>query len=130
MKQPHPDQPLVSDELGVLRFKENKLVSAFVDQSMNRGLGLNWAATQDFSAEDRMQLAQLIGYSLHGYGTLSYVTDESFAKVQASIPPSVLDDIALILADPGTQKQIAMREKARQRLFALVIRTPKPTEPA
>ncbi len=34
-------------------------------------------AMMNFKDEDRMQLAQLVGYSVSGYGSLDYVTERS-----------------------------------------------------
>ena len=82
MSRAHPIQPLVMVD-GVLRFQENKAVSAVLAFAAARGFGLNELACGDFSAEDHMQLAQLIGYSLSGYGSLSYVTDESYGTAAA-----------------------------------------------
>ena len=75
----HPIQPLVEDDEGVLRFKINRIVRDLLDFAQPRGFGLNEMAARDYSDEDRQQLAQLIGYSLCGYGELSsYVDDEAF----------------------------------------------------
>ncbi|MGJ7497506.1 hypothetical protein ACSFA8_20860 [Variovorax sp. RT4R15] len=82
-----PMQPLVVDSDGVLRFKENRIVWAILEHSRKHGYGLNEIATGDFTADERMQVAQLIGYSLDGYGTLSYVTDESYERAVAASPP-------------------------------------------
>jgi hypothetical protein len=81
-----PMQPLVVDSRGTLRFKENTLVRKLLDFGTEHGYGLNQMAVEDFTPEDRMQLAQLIGYSLSGYGTLSYVTDESYDRAIAASP--------------------------------------------
>jgi hypothetical protein len=44
---------------------------------------MNTLATMTFSDDDRRQFAQLIGYSLSGYGELrSYVDDEAYATAQ------------------------------------------------
>lgn len=72
-----PMQPVVLAAGGVIRFKENRIVSAFLDNSRRHGYGLNEAARDDYTPEERMQVAQLIGYSVSGYGSLSFVTDES-----------------------------------------------------
>lgn len=79
-----PMQPLVIDAHGTLRFKENPIVRKLLDYATVHGYGLNEMALEHFDAEDRMQLAQLIGYSLSGYGTLSYVTDESYERAAAA----------------------------------------------
>ena len=75
----HPIQPLLKDAQGVLRFKANAIVRDLLDYASNRGLGLNEIAGRSYSREDRQQLAQLIGYSLSGYGELqSYVDDAAY----------------------------------------------------
>ncbi|MDN8612752.1 hypothetical protein [Variovorax ginsengisoli] len=82
--QAQPMHPLVTDEHGVLRFKENRIVSALLEHSRKHGYGLNETARGVFTPEEHMQVAQLIGYSLDGYGTLSYVTDESYGRAAES----------------------------------------------
>lgn len=81
-----PMQPLVIDGHGTLRFKENPIVRRLLDYATERGYGLNEIAMEQFDTEDQMQLAQLIGYSLSGYGTLSYVTDDSYERAAAAAP--------------------------------------------
>lgn len=76
----HPIQPLETDEHGVLRFKANAIVRYLLDHG---GIDLNKIATIDFPADDREQFAQLIGYSLSGFGDLSYVSDETYAAAEA-----------------------------------------------
>jgi hypothetical protein len=71
----HPLQPIVLDEHGTPRFKANAIVRYLLD---NGGIDLNRLAVLPFDAEDREQLAQLIGYSIGGYAELSYVSDRSY----------------------------------------------------
>lgn len=90
-----PMQPVVMVD-GVARFKENRIVGRLLENSRQHGYGLNEAAMGDYTDEERMQLAQLIGYSVSGYGSLSYVTDESYEAAAAlaarvAPPPSPLD---------------------------------------
>ena len=73
----HPIQPLTSDAHGVLRFKANAIVQHLIDSHPT--CDMNVLARMDFTAEDRQQFAQLIGYSLSGYSDLrSYVDDEAY----------------------------------------------------
>jgi len=70
----HPMQPIYIDEHGTARFKPNKIIEWLFGQGL---LDLNKIAiaAQDkpgFSKGDRMQLAQLLGYSVSGFGDLSY----------------------------------------------------------
>jgi hypothetical protein len=75
----HPTQPLAADDGGIVRFKENQIVRKLLDRS-REGLktDLNDIACMEFPQEDRQQFAQLIGYSLSGYGELSYVDDAAY----------------------------------------------------
>lgn len=72
-----PDQPLVFDEHGVLRFKSNSIVNALLKAAQDgRKMDLNTIATMDFPLEDRIQFAQLTGYSACGLCDLSYAQNE------------------------------------------------------
>jgi hypothetical protein len=73
----HPDQPLIQDENHVTRFKKNRIVEYLLD---NGPFDMNKLAMLEFDDEDRQQFAQLIGYSLGGYGDLSYVSDEAYER--------------------------------------------------
>jgi hypothetical protein len=73
----HPIQPVTIDPHGIVRFKENKIVSHLLEFGSARGCSLNELVRMGFSQEDHMQLAQLIGYSVSGYGDLSYASPES-----------------------------------------------------
>lgn len=70
----NPVQPIVEVN-GTLRFKENAIVNTLYEFSKGKGMGLNEIACMKFSDDDRRQFAQLIGYSLCGYGELGYVRD-------------------------------------------------------
>jgi len=72
----HPVQPLVKVE-GTIRFKKNAIVQYLLDSGT---IDMNKLAVLPFSVEDRVQFAQLIGYSLAGFGELSYVSDKDYKK--------------------------------------------------
>jgi hypothetical protein len=72
-----PMQPIVKTASGVIRFAENRIVSALLDFAGPRGMDMNAIARMLFTEEERMQFAQLIGYSVSGYGSLSYASEES-----------------------------------------------------
>jgi len=78
-----PMQPIVWSGDGVIRFKENRIVNAILERSSRAGYDLNAIARDEYTPEDRMQLAQLTGYSISGYGTLSYASPESAEKADA-----------------------------------------------
>jgi hypothetical protein len=67
----HPMQPILLDDNGTPRFMRNAIVEHLAQDKLNE------LAKMGFCSEDRMQLAQLIGYSVSGYGELSYVCSES-----------------------------------------------------
>jgi hypothetical protein len=79
-------QPLYIAGDGRIRFKANAIVRHLLTSAGKVGVDLNSIAMDDFSDDDRMQLAQLIGYSLGGYGELSYVSDESYNAAVAAAP--------------------------------------------
>lgn len=75
----HPIQPLMTDTLGVVRFKPNGIVDALLDFAKGYGYDLNAiVADPDFSREDLVQFYQLIGYSLSGYGDLNAVSNTDY----------------------------------------------------
>ena len=73
-KQKHPIQPLIVDHNNVIRFKANEIVLKL----LNDGPFTMNDLYIGFSDEDKMQFAQLIGYSLNGFGTLSYTDNETY----------------------------------------------------
>lgn len=88
----HPMQPLVRDKQGVIRFQENKIVRFLLDAGP---FDLNQLGLMQFDDDDRMQLAQLIGYSVSGFGELDYAADEVVKaaddladKLDAQTPPN------------------------------------------
>lgn len=78
----HPMQPIVVDDDGVARFKANAIVCFLLDQG---GFDMNDLARRFFSDEDREQFAQLIGYSVSGFGDLSYASRESIIEADAAV---------------------------------------------
>jgi hypothetical protein len=104
----NPIQPLAKDNQGVLRFKKNAIVEYLLD---NGGMDLNHLAGLDFSKDDRQQFAQLIGYSLSGYGELSYVDDEAYTAAQIMAEQGISEDAAKIQYLEG--ELIALRSALR-----------------
>lgn len=77
-----PMQPIELDDQGVARFRRNKIIDWLYRQGK---IDLNEIATKQFPAEDQMQFAQLIGYSVSGYGDLSYASRKSIAKADRKV---------------------------------------------
>jgi hypothetical protein len=65
----NPIQPL-GEVNGVMRFKANAIVRHLLDT--HQTCDMNTLARMTFSDDDRQQFAQLIGYSVSGFGDLSY----------------------------------------------------------
>ena len=97
----HPTQPVVRDPNGVLRFKPNAIIQHLLEVARKAGCGLNELALLEFSQEDRQQFAQLIGYSLSGYGDLSCVDGESYRFVEAMVEKGISEQEAKIAVLTG-----------------------------
>jgi hypothetical protein len=113
----NPIQPLEKDNNGVLRFKGNKIVEHLLD---NGGITLNDLARMDFNKDDWRQFAQLIGYSLSGYGELSYVDDETYTTAEIMTEQGISESNARIQYLEG--ELIALRSALRNpmaRLFGV-----------
>ena len=76
---PQPIQELYHDPAGTVRFRENRIVEDLLNFATPRGMGMNEIFLRDYQSADRVQFAQLIGYSLDGFAELcSYVSDEDY----------------------------------------------------
>lgn len=74
-------QPVVVDSAGVVRFLPNKIIQWLFDTGK---MNLNEIArNQEFHERDHMQIAQLLGYSVSGYGDLSYASEDSVITADA-----------------------------------------------
>jgi hypothetical protein len=76
----HPIQEVYLDEHKRARFRENKIVKFLLEAGP---FDMNQLACMPFSKEDREQFAQLIGYSVTGFGELSYVSDEAYNEAES-----------------------------------------------
>lgn len=79
-----PMQPVWRDNDGVIRFKPNGIVQYLLDFG---GIDMNLIAIMHkrdgtFTDEEMSQFAQLIGYSVSGFGDLDYVTDEQYKAAE------------------------------------------------
>ncbi len=73
----HPMQAIVQNDGDRRRFVQNDIVRFLLDEGPH---DMHSLAGLTFSDEDREQFAQLIGYSISGFGELSYVSDEAYYK--------------------------------------------------
>ena len=79
----HPIQPLGLDEMGTIRFKSNKIVTILLKEGpFDMNQIAMWASEGRVSKDDQRQFAQLIGYSLTGFGDLSYMDDETYETAE------------------------------------------------
>lgn len=76
-KAHHPMQPLEVDNEGVIRFKRNAIIDRLFNE---RIISLNTIAMWDVPTEDREQFWQLLGYSVSGYGDLSFVRKKTIQE--------------------------------------------------
>ena len=74
-------QPIIIDQQGIVRFKENKIVSYLLAQS---DIDMNDLTRLEFIDEDREQFAQLIGYSVCGFFDLSYASEETIETAETA----------------------------------------------
>lgn len=105
----HPIQPLYTDDHGVLRFKANAIVRYLLDFG---GIDMNKLAVLPFSDEDRIQFAQLIGYSLGGFGDLSYVNSDAYGMARLMATTGQTEEQARITYLEGEMRELrtALRE--------------------
>jgi len=80
----NPMQPIIKDKDGVTRFKGNTCVRKLLDYATERGYSLNEISRdKDITHDDYVQLMQLIGYSLGGFGDLSCVDNDTYNTAEA-----------------------------------------------
>jgi len=110
----NPIQPLSNDAHGVLRFKPNAIVQHLLDT--HSSCDMNTLRAMNFTNDDRQQFAQLIGYSLSGYGDLrSYVDDESY---------SVAVHVADSIDERDARITVLEKKLADLRAFVITLREP------
>ena len=99
-EQKHPRQPIGWDDHGVIRFKKNAIVDWMLEMG-RRGMKFDLndivmlCHNKQFDFSDLVQLDQLVGYSVSGFGDLSYVPEEEVAAC---------DEIAMKLAESAKHK--------------------------
>ena len=80
-------QPIEIDASGTARFRKNEIVRFLLDQGP---FTMTTLACKQFSKSDQAQFAQLIGYSVSGFGDLSYALQDQVIqadKEAAKIKP-------------------------------------------
>jgi hypothetical protein len=100
----HPMQPVARDAHGVVRFKPNAIVQHLLDHG---GFDMNSLAMLPFSDEDHTQFAQLIGYSVSGFGDLDYVPRDVVAAADAAVcalREAVAETDQRVTPDPPTDR--------------------------
>jgi hypothetical protein len=74
-------QPLVIDDQGCIRFKGNAIVERLFREQL---INLNAISGWDVPIEDKEQFWQLLGFSVSGYGDVSFVRDSTYNKADAA----------------------------------------------
>lgn len=75
-------QPIILDKHKTARFKANAIIEYLFE---TRKLDLNEIACMPFKVEDREQIAQLLGYSVSGFGDLSYARKSTIEKADDQV---------------------------------------------
>jgi uncharacterized alpha/beta hydrolase family protein len=82
----YPMQPIKLDRHGRARFEANPIIEMLQAEGI---IDLNcvaiWCIENNIDNKYQEQLAQLIGYSVDGYGTLSYVSDQSYERATVEL---------------------------------------------
>jgi len=86
----YPIQPIVKDLSGVWIFKVNRIVRMLLDT--HPAMDMNTIGSIPFTDDERQQFAQLLGYSLNGYGELPYVDDNAYNRAMALVMALVEND--------------------------------------
>lgn len=84
-RQEQPMQPIAFTKDGVIRFRKNMVLCFLLEEAREgRKCDLNRIAQQRFSAnwpaDDVEQFWQMLGYSVSGYGDLSFVRRSTIKK--------------------------------------------------
>lgn len=98
----NPIQPLATDAQGVVRFKANKIVQHLLDTHPT--CDMNALSVLDFTDDDRQQFAQLIGYSLSGYSSLTRYVDDASYYAAANVAAGMTEEEARIA---GLEQKLA-----------------------
>ncbi len=101
----HPMQPIILDDEGTPRFKQNPIVRFLLDAGP---FDLNQLAIlPGTTPDDHAQFAQLTGYSVSGFGDLSYADPETVAKAD--------EEAGLLLGEeiPLVQRRIKVKQTRR-----------------
>ena len=79
-------QPIAPDSHGVARFRENDVIRWLVDV---KGVNLNEvsrvAQTEEFDRYDVAQFWQMLGYSVSGYGDISFIPKSVVEKADSKV---------------------------------------------
>ncbi len=126
----HPTQPFVLSEQGTIRFKRNDII----DRLFERGIiDLNQIATwRDIKDEHHRQFAQLLGYSVSGYGDLSFVSSDpdALAVIDLMLDEDITDerDAKIAYLEHELEQIRAMFREPAARLFKIHPSDLDPTE--
>lgn len=85
-KRTQPMQPVERAADGCVRFRSNAIVKKMLEWGeQGERFDLNRLAREKFTVHDEMQIAQLIGYSVSGFYSLSYVTPKAASKAEKKL---------------------------------------------
>jgi hypothetical protein len=95
-RSPFPDQPLVMDGK-VVRFMRNRIVEDLIALGQEHGFGLNEIAMAGaqgkYTQAEQAQLSQLDGYSVSGFGDLSFVNYDDLQRADEAVEEFTKDPV-------------------------------------
>lgn len=80
----YPMQPIIEDNHGIMRFEKNPIIDWLCTAKSDMNEIAIFVQENNIDEKYWRQIAQLVGYSVSGYGTLSYVDDESYDRAYAA----------------------------------------------
>lgn len=116
----HPMQPVVMKD-GIARFQDNAIVRHLLDVATEAGIcDMNKIARLRFGDDDGMQFAQLIGYSVSGFGDLNYASSEMIVQADAEVDRLVSkDQITITSAAAAVERLRALYEEGASEMEGL-----------
>ena len=83
LEDSYPDSIYPIQPIKDARFEQNPIVNWLCSEVSDMNKISIYAQQNNVDDKYQEQIAQLVGYSIGGYGDLSYVTDESYYRAQS-----------------------------------------------
>ena len=97
-------QPVMIDQDGIVRFKQNRIVRQLIDKGSRAGFGIGeikaGVAAGTFDADEHMQLIQLAGINVDSYCSCSFVSKQSAGQATAAAAQCIASQVAQFIPEP------------------------------